>query len=212
MSFEALISPYLNNCFNVSKVQDELLLWHNVFRHYSIQNTQILMTSTSVDLYPIITPEHPGAATCTASLYRAYLSGKGGHTSVLCYLECVSTDKFECQIKGRLPHTKGKEDLDRMYSGGTVFVDHASSMISIYDQVSLRSSDTIWSKNDYEKRLAESGVTVKKNRADNGIYASEIFTKTLKECQQKLSLSGVGSHSQNGVTECAIKQVEDKKN
>ena len=28
--------PHLNNHLNVSKAQEELLLWHNVFGHYNI--------------------------------------------------------------------------------------------------------------------------------------------------------------------------------
>ena len=81
------------------------------------------MIVLGVDLCPIITPKHPGASTCTVPLYRAYLSGKGGHTSLqsmkntenyehtdvikegdLFPGDCVSTDQYECQVKGRLPH------------------------------------------------------------------------------------------------------------
>jgi hypothetical protein len=101
----------------------------------------------------------------------------------------------------------GKEDPSRMYSGGTVFVDHASSMISIYNQVSLGASDTIRSKNSHEAKLAESNVTIKSYRADNGVYTSNMFTSSLEIRHQKLSLSGVGSHGQNGVAERAIQST-----
>ena len=75
--------------------------------------------------------------------------------------DCVSTDQFECRVKGRLPGSRGKEDPTKIYSGGTVFVDHASSTIIIYDQVSLGASDTIRSKDLYEVWTAENGVSVK---------------------------------------------------
>ena len=61
-----------------------------------------------------------------------------------------------------------------------MFVDHTLSIIFIYNQVSLGSSDTIRGNHDYEEKLAVSGVTVKHYRADNGIYTSEMFTNSLK--------------------------------
>ena len=58
----------------------------------------------------------------------------------------VSCDQYECKIKGRLSYTKGKEHPTLMLVGGTLFVDHASEYIKIYNQVSLGASDTIRSK------------------------------------------------------------------
>ena len=112
--------------------------------------------------------------------------------------DCISTDQYEFRVKGCLPHTKGKEDPTQMYSGGTLFIDHASSMIYIYNQASLGNSDTIRSKNAYEADLAESNVTVKSYRADNGVYTSDMFTSSLEIRHHKLSLSGVGSHGKMG--------------
>ena len=44
--------------------------------------------------------------------------------------DCVSLDQYESSIRGRLPpQTKGKECTDEQYTGGTLFVDHASGMI-----------------------------------------------------------------------------------
>ena len=57
--------------------------------------------------------------------------------------DCVSTDQFECRVKGQILHTRGKEDLELMYSGGTIFVYHASKYISVYHQVSLGGLDTV---------------------------------------------------------------------
>lgn len=50
--------------------------------------------------------------------------------------DCVSSDHFECRVKGRFPHTIDKEDPDLMYRGGILFVDHASNYISVHHQVS----------------------------------------------------------------------------
>ena len=44
----------------------------------------------------------------------------------------VSTDQFECRLKGGLPYSKGKEDPEKMFSGGTIFVDHAYQFIDLH--------------------------------------------------------------------------------
>ena len=38
----------------------------------------------------------------------------------------VSTDQFESSVKGRLPHTYGKEHDREKYCGGTLFVDEVA--------------------------------------------------------------------------------------
>ena len=64
--------------------------------------------------------------------------------------DCMSTDQFECRIKGRLPNYRGKEDPYKMYCGETVFVDYASGVIKIHHQVSLCAFDTVRSKELHE--------------------------------------------------------------
>ena len=48
--------------------------------------------------------------------------------------DCVSSDQFEYSVKGRLLHTRGKEDPDLVYCGVTIFVDHTSNYISVHYQ------------------------------------------------------------------------------
>ena len=74
--------------------------------------------------------------------------------------DCVSTDQYECRVKGSLPNTRGKEDSQKMYSGGTIFVDYASGVIKIHHQVSLGDSDTVRSKEFHELWAAEHGVSI----------------------------------------------------
>ncbi len=113
--------------------------------------------------------------------------------------DCVITDQYEWRVKGRLPNTRGKEDPQKMYCGGTVFVDHASGVIKIHHQVSLGAS--VRRKELHELWAAEHGVSVKSYRGDNGVYKSKLFKEYLEERQQKMSYSGVGAHGQNGVAE-----------
>ena len=62
----------------------------------------------------------------------------------------VSVQSNMSVIKGILSNTKGKEDPQKMFCGSTLFIDHVLSLISIYDQVPLGTSDTIRSKELYE--------------------------------------------------------------
>ena len=74
-----------------------------------------------------------------------------------------------------------------MYSGGTVFVDHSSSTIIIYNQVSLGASDNVRSKELYELWAAEHGVSGKFYRGDNGVYKTKMFKEDLALRHQKMS-------------------------
>ena len=51
------------------------------------------------------------------------------------------------------------------------------------------------------------GVTVRSYRGDSGVFKSQIFKDHIKRRKQLLSLSGVGTHGQNGVVERAIQTV-----
>ena len=121
--------------------------------------------------------------------------------------DCVSTDQYECRVKGSLPNTRGREDPQKIYCGGTLFNDHASSKIDVYHQVSLGASDTVRSKHDYEQRADEVGVKVIKYRGYNGVYKSKEFKEDLNLRRQTISYSGVDIHGQNGVAERGIPTV-----
>ena len=73
----------------------------------------------------------------------------------------VSTNQFECRVKGRIAHIRGKEDPHNILSGGVRFVCHASRYIRVFNQASIRTVDTICSKESYDYQEAEVGVTVK---------------------------------------------------
>ena len=63
----------------------------------------------------------------------------------------VSTDQYVSSVKGRLPHTAGKEKGKECYSGGTVYVDDASGFIFVQNQVSLKADKTLRGKHSFEK-------------------------------------------------------------
>ena len=83
--------------------------------------------------------------------------------------KCDSTNQFKCRIKGRLPHTQGKEDHRQIFCGGTIFVNHSSTTIDMYNQVSLRASNKVRSKEEYELYAGEMGIIIRKYHGDNAI-------------------------------------------
>ena len=62
---------------NISKAQEDLLLWHNIFGHYDIMSTQKMMRSTSNDIEPDIKPHIFTTATCSIPLCMSCLTGNG---------------------------------------------------------------------------------------------------------------------------------------
>ena len=67
---------------NITKAQEELLLWHSTLGHYNMANTQKLMTAVGVDKEHLLPFKEPGASTCSLPLCTACLRGKGGITPI----------------------------------------------------------------------------------------------------------------------------------
>ena len=63
----------------------------------------------------------------------------------------VSVDHYVSSLPGRLNTSRGGTKTSNMYTGGAIFVDHASGYIDVKHQVSLGASDTIESKLSYEQ-------------------------------------------------------------
>ena len=110
-------------------------------------------------------------------------------------------------LHGRLPHTKGKESKNKKYTGGTLFVDHATQLISHHHQISLRVGETLKAKHKFERFAHECGVNIRKYHADNAPFRAENFVNDCVLQGQAIDYSGVGAHHQNGVAERAIRTV-----
>ena len=94
-----------------------------------------------------------------------------------------------------------------MFSGGCVFIDHASDYVSIKHQVSINATETVKAKLKFEREAQSQGVVTKGYHTDNGIFsASEFMEEALKK-QQKIRFSGAGVSHQNGAVERAIKTL-----
>ena len=58
----------------------------------------------------------------------------------------VSVDHYISRDPGRLYHTKRKSDHSDMFSGGCVFIDHASGYVIIKHQVAINATETVKAK------------------------------------------------------------------
>jgi calcineurin-like phosphoesterase family protein len=119
----------------------------------------------------------------------------------------ISLDQYESSVKGRLSHTRGQEPSHQQFSGGTIFVYHATGLIQAFHQISFSASDTIMSKQKFEQVLLEHNVEIVKYHSDNGVFTSSQFTSILQQQHQHIRLSGVGAHHQNGIAERFIQTV-----
>ena len=214
---------------NLSPPQKELKLWHDRLVHadqlrvQQLFKMQVFTDSTEKPVLPskfksTKSPYHTPPCKCAAceiAKAKRQPQGRRVHDAVDMKLkqgdlrpgDCVSTDQYESRFGGRLGHTFGKEKKEMKYTGGTIFVDHASGYIKVVNQVSLRGHETISGKQAFEREAHLYGVTVKHYRSDNGIFASDLVKKHCDARNQTYDFSGTGAHHQNAVAERAIGTV-----
>ena len=94
-----------------------------------------------------------------------------------------------------------------MFSGGYVFINHASGYVRIKHQVAINATKTVKAKLTFDREAQSQGLVIKGYHTDNGILrASELMEELLKK-QQKISFRGAGASHQNGAAKRSIKTV-----
>ena len=89
--------------------------------------------------------------------------------------QMVSADHYISRAPDRLYHTKGTSDQSDMFSGGCVFIDHASGYVSIKHQVNIKTTETVKAKLTFETEAQSPGVVIKRYHTDNGIFNASEF-------------------------------------
>jgi hypothetical protein len=231
-SLESITKLCHDNNHNLSKPQKELLLWHNRLGHAGFHWIQDLMRVQKSDIVgetadpPLVHTKISGVANTTQPVCPACQMAKQhqrtpGSQRVTNVPEfdmairkedlhpgdCVSVDQYVCKVPGRLKHGFGKGKASTNYNGGTIFVDHASSYISVHHQVSLQIGETLQQKHRFERHGKNNGVRIRQYHADNHPFESADFLSDLEIQNQSISYSGVGAHHQNGVAERALQAV-----
>ena len=222
-----MIARIINLCVideenqNLSVGQKELLKWHFKLGHIGFDWLQWLARRKLLP-YKIANVEKPLCASCRfgaghripvgAEKHEVLSSAKGGASTIkaedLQPGQRISIDQYESRVRGRLWSSRERTQAEAMYSGGTIFVDHASGLIHVEHQVSLNAADTIVSKKNFERMAMYHGVGVQNYHGDNGAACtSREFAKHNEELDQGLTFSAVGVHHQNGVAERAIRTV-----
>ena len=212
---------------NLTSVQKELLLWHWKLGHANLQWIQtVCREPTTNSRRFMLETRHPKTSSCVLPKCAACMLGKqmrrlpgtnsgalveGKEVMLRCeHLQpgnCVSLNQYESSIPGHFPHTYGKEKKDDQYYGGTLFIDHTSSMVFIQHQVSLRTGETLQAKHKFEQLACEHGVTNKAYHADNSPFGNADFVRSIEGNGQAIKFSRVGAHHQNGVAERTIKTI-----
>jgi hypothetical protein len=109
----------------------------------------------------------------------------------------VSVDLNCSSTTGCLPHTFGKEKSALQFTGGAIFVDHATQLIHNTHQHSTSTAETVLSKHLFKNYSDSFGVRIRDYVTDNNPFHGTDWINDCKNQQQSLKLSGVGAHHQN---------------
>jgi hypothetical protein len=120
----------------------------------------------------------------------------------------ISVKHFICSTRGHLLTSAGKTELNEMYTGGCIFIDHASGFIFVEHQVSLNSHETLKVKERFERMCRNTGVTPQEYLADNSqTFTSAEFSRNLANFKQVIRFAGVGAHHLNGIAKRNIRTI-----
>ena len=226
--FNNFVSTTTSSNHNLSPASKELLKWHHRLGHLNYKQIQFLLR-TGVLAHSESSRRLQAAASklTTVPLCAACQFGKqrrrpapGKTQRVVRDREGalkkenlfpgqkVSVDHFACSTKGRLLHTFGKEPDSERYSGGAIFVDHATGYVYVHNQVHINTHETLEGKLAFEGHCKDFGVVVSEYQSDNGrIFTSARYVEHLRKFEQVSSFAGVGAHHHNGIAERSIQTI-----
>ena len=213
---------------NLTEAEKELIRWHCKLGHLSFAKIQFLMrtgvlaaTESQRRLHIACSrlQHSPLCAGCQFAKQKLRSSpGKTSHIvkdrdgvmsrDKLLPGQRVSIDHFICKTKGRLFTSRGKSKDADLYSGGCIFVDHATGFIHVEFQRYVSTDESLAAKEAFELLCRDFGIVPQEYQADNGAaFTSAGFAKHLFERDQRIRHAGVGAHHHNGVAERAIQTI-----
>ena len=109
----------------------------------------------------------------------------------------VFVDLYVATTPGRLPNTIGKEKVETQFTGGAIFVNHATRYRFNQHQHSTTTAESVLSKHAFEDHSSTHGVKICGYVADNNPFHGEDWINYCLKQQQQRHFSGVGTHHQN---------------
>ena len=95
-----------------------------------------------------------------------------------------------------------------MYTGGCLFIDHATSRVHVEFQQHLTTHQRLQAKAKYEHMCRDVGVIPTSFLTDNGkCFTSAEFQNKLSTFEQDIRFAGVGAHHHNGNAKRAIQTI-----
>ncbi|KAI2498513.1 hypothetical protein MHU86_15973 [Fragilaria crotonensis] len=214
---------------NLSEAEKELLRWHYRLGHIGFKKIQFLLRTGVLSQTEASRRLHSAACKltnlpkCAACQYgkqhRRPIPGSTPSTIIRDRTNIlkadnvipghrISVDHFICSTRGRLLTSAGKTKADEMYTGGCIFVDHASGFVHVELQVNLNTHETLKAKEKFELTCRQYGVVPQEYLADNSkIFTSAEFTRNLSTFAQIMRFAGVGAHHHNGIAERNIRTI-----
>jgi transposase InsO family protein len=209
---------------NLTEPQKELLRWHFKIGHLSFQSVRLLLRrgilATSEAMKSLhrraAKADSPKCASCQYGKQRRTTKPGQTHSTdskvpgaivkeKLIPGQRIFVDHFKCSTPGRLTTGYGKTPTHEMYSGGSLWIDAASSVVYVAMQVSLDTHETLLAKHKFEAFLLDLGYVATEYVSDGGTaFTSHTFSQNLREHRQVQVLAAPGAHHHNGVAERAI--------
>ena len=172
---------------NLSRGQKQMLRWHHALVHVGFATVRHIgklgwLGTKGLSLGdPKVDP--PLCSSCqygkghkrpTKTTRTTHLSQSEGaiHKNSLSPGDLVSMDHMVIRQHGRRFDSMGREALDKMFRGGTIFVDAASGRIKVKFQRGLSASETLQSKMEFEREAMSTGVAIKSYQTDNGTFTA----------------------------------------
>ena len=177
-ALSATLSVVSNDNLNLTDPEKELLHWHYRLGHLSFRKIQFLMRTGVLASSKASRHLHKAACQlstppkCAACMYgkQTRRPAPGKVTAVVKDREGalkqddlfpgqkIAVDHFVCSTKGRLFTSRGKTSENEMFSGGCMFVDHASGYLHVEFQTHLNTHETINAKENFELMCRDNGV------------------------------------------------------
>ena len=166
---------------NLTASQKELLKWHTKLGHCGLKRVQQLMKTGALGHSPWIKaasnvdfqklPLICGSCAFGKAKRRAKKTRTDGglhppqppevekllSKEVLIPGQKVSMDHFIVSTPGRLFNSRGRESHDRMYKGGVIFVDNATSFVHVVPVVNFTAGEALRAKREFESEMDSMG-------------------------------------------------------